>query len=614
MVEISGAKKRRGTASLKGRTNGGPPKAYWPGLEIDEYDKKNTNNNNNNNDDSNIGSYNNNNGSSNDNSNSIMQRTNGILHTKNKRTGDGKPLSSPRQMDVVVNSNAPIPSTTTKENNTNGTSSFRPKRRKRKRCVPPTDKKVEAQQQQQNQKQHHQMIVDEEEKEEDDDVNNGSRSSRNDHSSKTVTKKKKKKTTATKIILTLGNKNSDNVEITSTTKPTKENLSFCMENNADENNHRSKNDTIYEEAEGNNVSCLPPNTNNSKELERTIRTSTSASNASSSSSSTSVCTATIANDGNKCTNTSPLFSKNDEPQTETIRATTVGTKMMTLKDTTMATMTSDAAITATANPLTANATATATTTAKTDMAYDDDNDAKMEMKTPTALAGFLLRKKLPVIDEVLSNIRDVLLGMVSPSLQNRITTTSGGTMSHSCSNSNSSKNNLNVNVNSTKQSHNQHEEEEEGEVVVTSKFHDVCEQQEKFLERMERIELAAAKREEEFLKRTTEEPQNRREENLVTELKRHIQDKSKYQSEIKEKNRVIKDLKESKRSTQRLFQSRLDEQFRELSKRETENENLRKRIAILEQSSKKSNCSTVSTTTNHVSDLIAACQGGGSDR
>ncbi|OEU10385.1 hypothetical protein FRACYDRAFT_247435 [Fragilariopsis cylindrus CCMP1102] len=146
MVEISFAKKRRGTASLKGRTNGGPPKAYWPGLEIDEYDKKNTNDNNN----INIGSYNNSN--SNDNSNSIMQRTSGILHTKKKRTGDGKSLSSPRQMDVVVNSNKHIPSTTTKENNANGTSSFRPKRRKRKRCVPPTDKKVEAQQQQQNQK------------------------------------------------------------------------------------------------------------------------------------------------------------------------------------------------------------------------------------------------------------------------------------------------------------------------------------------------------------------------------------------------------------------------------------------------------------------------------
>ncbi|MGK3756917.1 MAG: hypothetical protein ACI8RD_009231, partial [Bacillariaceae sp.] len=54
--------------------------------------------------------------------------------------------------------------------------------------------------------------------------------------------------------------------------------------------------------------------------------------------------------------------------------------------------------------------------------------------------------------------------------------------------------------------------------------------------------------------------------------------------------------------------------FLELSKRETENENLRNRISILEQR-KKTHNSTVSTTTNHVSDLIAACQGqGGLDR
>jgi hypothetical protein len=542
MVEIYYAKKRRGTASLKGRTNGGPPKAYWPGLEIDEYDKKTSNNSNNNN-----------------NNNGTMERTSGILHTNNNKRmegrGEGKSHPSPRQMDVVVNSNNTPISSTTKENDTNGISpSFRSRKRKRKRCVPPTDKKVEAQQQQQKQqqkKQHHQMIVDEIEKE---------------------------------------------------------------EGNAVENKHIKN--TIYEEAEGNNVSYLPPNTNtnNSKELERTISTTTSASNASSSSSSsssssnTSVCTTIIANDGNKCTTTSPLFGKNDEPQTEAIRATAaVGTKKMTLKDiTTTATM-NELAITAPASPLTA-ANATTTTKTKMDTAYDDnDNDAKMKMKTPTALASFLLRTKLPVIDDVLSNIRDVLLGMVSPSLQNGITKISGGTMSHSCS---KSKNNINDNVNHTKQSQNRHEEEKGSEVVITSKFLDVCEQQEKFLERMERMESAAAKREEEFLKRTTE----RREENLTTELKRHLHDKTRYQSEIKEKNRVIKDLKESKRSIQRLFQSRLDEQFLELSKRETENENLRNRISILEQR-KKTHNSTVSTTTNHVSDLIAACQGqGGLDR
>jgi len=378
----------------------------------------------------------------------------------------------------------------------------------------------------------------------------------------------------TKTITSIGRPittSGNSIEITSTIKATTE---IVGKGNVEENHTKN----IKYEREGKNVcnetrSAESLSPSNSRELERIIST-TSASNSNNNNSSTSV--SSIDNGSViKCNKNNSSLSKITKPHTENISAGPVAITKTTLKDSAMK---SDATITTTGKT---------TSTTKTDTAYYGNDDAK----TPTAFACFLLRKKLPVIDEVLSNIRHVLQRMVAPSLKNQIGT-SGGT-----------SNNLDDNVNLTKQSQNQDEESK----VVCSQFRDICEQQDNFLERIEKLESAAAKREEKFLKRIEKE-QERREENLATELKRHLQEKSRFQSELKEKDRVIKDLKESKRSIQRLFQSRLDEQFHELTKRETiigkqkrefemtrkENEDFRNQIVLLEQR-KKTNIPVLAT-------------------
>jgi len=553
MVEIYYGKKRRGTASLKGRISSGPPKAYWPGLETDQNDKKITNNN--------TGSYNNinNNINNNNNNNSKLERFSEISHINKIMEVDGKNIPSPK-IDLV-NSNTSIP--IAKEKKKNGISLFRSRKRRKHQMNSEAEKEV---------------------------INSGS-----GHTADT--KIKTKEITSIGIPITTSR---NNIEITSTIKAKTEILG---KGNVEENHTKN----IKYERESKNVcnetrSAESLSPSNSKELELIISTTSASSSNNNDSNSSSTSVSSIDNDSViKCNKNNSSLSKITKPNTENISAGLVAITRTTLKDSAMK---SDATITTTGKT-------TSTSTTKTDTAYYGNDDAK----TPTAFACFLLRKKLPVIDEVLSSIRHVLLGMVAPSLKNQIAT-SGGT-----------SNNLDDSVNLTKQSQN-HDEESK---VVCSQFRDICEQQDKFLERIEKLESAAAKREEKFLKRIEKE-QERREENLATELKRHLQEKSRFQSELKEKDRVINDLKESKRSIQRLFQSRLDEQFHELTKRETiigkqkrefemtrkENEDFRTQIVMLEQR-KKTNIPVLATVdrriqiteaTNHVSNLVTACQGG----
>ena len=257
----------------------------------------------------------------------------------------------------------------------------------------------------------------------------------------------------------------------------------------------------------------------------------------------------------------------------------------------------------------------------------DDQSSVSTERTPGTLVKFLLRKKLPILEEVVTNIRNVLLGMLtgSPALIQRDLITPTSSLSpHSgdgTSNNGESKiesingNGHEKNVkNSNELGKEQSPEEVIAKLEIIGKRHEAL---------LNRLESAAAKREEELrndvqdqkltqdLQLHQQEEQHEsaakllrdyhslKEENtsLKLELEQRERSNDMYQVELQRQKESIKALEESKRSIHFMFQSRITEQFRELTERECdikkkkelltnaylEIEKLRNRIVELEQ-------------------------------
>jgi hypothetical protein len=261
--------------------------------------------------------------------------------------------------------------------------------------------------------------------------------------------------------------------------------------------------------------------------------------------------------------------------------------------------------------------------------------------TPRVLVNFLLHQKFPVLDQVVSDIRDILSGMVSRSpalLQKhlaRAATTSPALTGANTGNDreiNNSNNNNNTNNSHGGMDHNydalKSEQKQPPQQETISKLQDICKRQEMLLDRITGMESAATRREIAFLKQTQEEEQAHyhhqhqqqeqrqcQEEDSTAKLQRDYQTLQEtnanlqmklerkntsietYRLELKERGKTIGELEGSKRSIHCTFQSRFDEQFRELSERECiiekqrnllriarlENEKLRNRIVVLEE-------------------------------
>ena len=255
---------------------------------------------------------------------------------------------------------------------------------------------------------------------------------------------------------------------------------------------------------------------------------------------------------------------------------------------------------------------------KDDLSSTSSNEGKPSISTtPRALVTFLLRKKFPVLDDVLSSIRDILFGMVSQSpaiLQKHLAKAT--TTSHAASATRSSDSgNFQIPLRGKS-----HEE-------TISKLQDICKRQEILLDRIAGIESAT--RLEDCRNQTQdgdvtqrlrhrqqpkEQRQVQKEIDSTTKLHRDYQKLQETNTSLKmkldasnksiESHRLelqayietIQELEKSKRSIQYTFRSRFDEQFRELSERDliiekqrtllrvarAENEKLRGRIVRLE--------------------------------
>ena len=217
-------------------------------------------------------------------------------------------------------------------------------------------------------------------------------------------------------------------------------------------------------------------------------------------------------------------------------------------------------------------------------ASTNSTTATTAIPTPRVLIRLLLKKKFPVLEECVSNIRDILLGMVSGSpalLQKRLTATETSSPSSPLVSSQSSStinDDINADIHTTTnndviksdhggetqiQTQTQTNYNDIRQQEAISKFEVICKRQEVLLDRIDGLESAAAKREEEFCRHTLERKQQQhqhhlREEDVVAQLQI---DNSILKLQLQE-------AKESKESIQKMFQSRLDEQFRELAQRD----------------------------------------------
>lgn len=253
-----------------------------------------------------------------------------------------------------------------------------------------------------------------------------------------------------------------------------------------------------------------------------------------------------------------------------------------------------------------------------------------ESTTPRALVNFLLQEKFPVLDEVVSNIREILFGMISRSpvlLQKHLAMAAtkplppAGADTENILESNNDRNRKNdhggMNHNDMLRSERKQPPQEE----TLSKLQDICQRHEMLLDRLAGIESAATRREKVLHEETQKEKQIQdleqqqqneqrqchQEEDSV-KLQRDYQTLQKANASLKLKLKrsndsiesyvqTIEELEESKRSINGMFQSRFDEQFRELSERECtietqrnvlqiariENKKLRNRIVVLEE-------------------------------
>ena len=296
-------------------------------------------------------------------------------------------------------------------------------------------------------------------------------------------------------------------------------------------------------------------------------------------------------------------------------------------------------------PVPARKTNTTNNPANNDSNHSDDQSSVSSSSdaraTPRVLVKFLLHQKIPLLDQVVSDIRDILTGMVSrsPALLQKHLARAATTRSpaHPITNTGNDReitsnesNNNNINDKRTNNSQggmmddNNNVLKSEQKQEAVSKLEDICKRQEMLLDRME---SAAARREEEFLKQTQEEKQahqlqqqqkkqrQRQQEDSAAKLQRDYQllqqanaslqmkleaknhSIETYRFELEEKGKTIGELEGSRRSIHGTFQLRFDEQFRELSEREctiekqrnllkiarVENEKLRHRIEVLEE-------------------------------
>ena len=233
--------------------------------------------------------------------------------------------------------------------------------------------------------------------------------------------------------------------------------------------------------------------------------------------------------------------------------------------------------------------------------------------TPRTLVNFLVQKKIPILDKVVSDIRDVLFGMVSRSpalLQKHLAEASQS----SFTSAGDTGQNTQVGNNHMESGRKQPPQEDN-----ISKFEDICKRQEKLLDRIVEMELAAAKREEEFRKQIQEQKealqqqnhqrQSQQDKDLTanlllqkeyrifekanTSLKMKIERRNRsieaYRMELQEKDSIIEGLEESRLLMKHSFQSRVEEQFGIIEKHTNslkierkENEKLRNRVLVLE--------------------------------
>mmetsp|Transcript_19332 Transcript_19332/g.48138 ORF Transcript_19332/g.48138 Transcript_19332/m.48138 type:complete len:613 (-) Transcript_19332:35-1873(-) len=233
--------------------------------------------------------------------------------------------------------------------------------------------------------------------------------------------------------------------------------------------------------------------------------------------------------------------------------------------------------------------------------------------TPRTLVNFLVKKKIPILDKVVSDIRDVLFGMVSRSpalLQKHLAEASQSSFTST------------GDAGLGTQAGNNHMEsgrKQPPQQDNISKFEEICKRQEKLLDRIVEMELAAAKREEEFRKQIQEQKEALQQQNdqrqsqqdkdltanlllqkeyrilekanasLKMKLERRNRSIEAYRLELHEKDSIIEGLEESKLLMKHSFQSRVEEQFGIIEKHTNslkierkESEKLRNRILVLE--------------------------------
>ena len=222
--------------------------------------------------------------------------------------------------------------------------------------------------------------------------------------------------------------------------------------------------------------------------------------------------------------------------------------------------------------------------------------------TPRVLVKFLVQKKIPSLERVVSDIRDVLLGMVSRSptlLQKHMGEITSASSSQSQS-SQVSMGDMSGYTNANSQDTSSHASKIPEDSM--SKFLEICKRQEQMMDRLDKKEQAVEKREELLFKQIQQhesaqkqrkdEDQNQQEEilSLRKQLEKANQSMESYRSKLEEKEKTLENLEEAKRLVQVRYQTRVKEQFRVIEEQtnalkteRAENEMLKKRIALLER-------------------------------
>ncbi|VEU41059.1 unnamed protein product [Pseudo-nitzschia multistriata] len=168
--------------------------------------------------------------------------------------------------------------------------------------------------------------------------------------------------------------------------------------------------------------------------------------------------------------------------------------------------------------------------------------------TPRALVRFLLRKKFPVLADCVAYIRDVLSGMVSGSpalLQKHLTASETASLSSFGLPQNGSNNT------SSNGSNQQQQQQQQAQHEALLGFEDICNRQEALLDRMAGLESALGKREEESPVPAPERESLESPRAAEAALRLELEEARASAASVKE-----------------FFRSRLEEQFRELEKRD----------------------------------------------